>query len=1375
MSTSLSKLYLEIKISTLKSDNVIVKVLLKGRKYAQNSFYPLYSHYKSESCQTLVLKINTFKALVSLNSKNIEGVRLILTHLSCLILNNHNYFSLNKNEPTFYPLFTTTSSTNARFFKFIYHFNCLISDVLATIVSRKELTLTEISTLLLRGGVEPNPGPEINDLVIVTINCNGLSGEGRLLQTIGRIKKRIKQRNAIIFLQETHNANILLLESTWTGSVNVAMGSGGSRGVITLCTKDLSVPAYEADSEGRALFTLIDCGNNNFFSAANIYSPNDHTASKQFINNTACKWDSFTLKCLSNLQNQVNCLPILAGDLNCVLYSHDAQSRLWPLKERQLADTIISIAEERGLANSVLKSPHGNNFTWNRGQSFSKIDAVFVCASLLDFIIKYDTIWDFVKSDHAAIWVELNFVQAKLKGRSYPKLYSSDLKLPGAHTEIKSEIEQAIKEFPSHWNPHQKLDFIKVVIRTKVLEIRSKNRLNQNELEVLRQQIETYKSLPTLNEQQSKEFNELRSRIYEVEENESEKLRILAGVKWREEGERSTKYFLNSIDSIKAKSNMDYLITENGRLDDIELILDYSKNFYKDLYSKRETSQIEHFYSNCPKLSSSSVECLSRNLSIGDLQTALKSCKDSTPGLDGIPYSYYKTYGNILLPILMDSWNYSIQTGQLPSSQSTSVISLIPKDGKDKFVIKNWRPISISPCDLKIITKAFSLKVGQFLGEVICDSQMGYIPGRNINFNNRLMKSAMTHCKTNNLDYVLTSLDAQKAYDSVDHEYIKNTLRAYGFPNEFIDVVDLLHSNLFAQVQINGFISNRFEIKRGVKQGDALSCALFILAIDPVIRNIECNPNIPYLEITPNCRLKAFAYADDIAVICPNNDSHTSIVFDEYHKLTCMSGLTLNADKTEILNLSYLGKTESVSSYNGNPLYINHKESIVVCGNFLCLDEQKCYEKNIQDKINKLEVQLNRWRGRNLSINGKMIIVKTFAISQLIFSSQFQSIRPRDLRRIESLCYSFVWNGNDRVKRSTLKLPRDEGGIDAIDVESFFYSIAVRQFLKSNQNQHLHSINNCSVIREDIKSQARHIIRKILINQCNNLHDLTVDDCGWIAKTRIDLFLKPYSKSHQLCAQLGLNNVYSFSNILQFRGDSNRLRRALPRAVCQTIDRLNYLSNPHNQCYLTIEINHKMYEVSKTSNRMLNTKFKQIFNKVKDYNPAERHEIPSSTFPDIRSTWSNLWLLKNPTLRAIRLKILHKDIWTQVKRRKLGISNTDECSSCKKREDVAHQLFKCPNSVRFWKIYHELFGGNLERGNPFTYIDVSNNVLVEVVKSAIFKMLIQIDRSINLTQQQIKRSISYWIHLELHSINKISRGNRSLLKTFNNVIAKLTN
>jgi len=119
---------------------------------------------------------------------------------------------------------------------------------------------------------------------------------------------------------------------------------------------------------------------------------------------------------------------------------------------------------------------------------------------------------------------------------------------------------------------------------------------------------------------------------------------------------------------------------------------------------------------------------------------------------------------------------------------------------------------------------------------------MAYVPGRDINFNNRLLRTALTYCKNHNLDYVVTSLDAQKAHDSVDHNYIKNTLKAYNFPSSFISQVDLLNSNLQAQVQVNGFLSDRFNIERGVKQGDALSCALFIIAIDPMIRNIKNNP-----------------------------------------------------------------------------------------------------------------------------------------------------------------------------------------------------------------------------------------------------------------------------------------------------------------------------------------------------------------------------------------------------------------------------------------------------------------------------------------------------------------------------------------------------
>ena len=441
----------------------------------------------------------------------------------------------------------------------------------------------------------------------------------------------------------------------------------------------------------------------------------------------------------------------------------------------------------------------------------------------------------------------------------------------------------------------------------------------------------------------------------------------------------------------------------------------------KKFYDKYPTNHIDNFYEHCPSLSTVAQRDISLPLTIGNLKEALKSCKDSTPGLDGIPYSYYKIFSNELLPLVLSSWEYSNVTGSLPQSQSTSIISLIPKAGKDKHEIKNWRPISISSCDLKIITKAYSLKVGNYLEEIISGSQMGFVPGRNINFNNRILKLALDYCSSSNIDFSIMSLDAQKAYDSVDHSYISNTLNVYGFPNEFISAVNILHNNLQAQVQINGFISNSFSIHRGVKQGDALSCALFIIAIDPLILNIEMIRNIPSLSLSKNCSIKTLAYADNIAIISENSNNASNNIFAEYGKLTAMSGLTLNADKTEIFNLSHSDKQTTNASYLNDDLIITHKPQITICGNCLSLDSSVSYKANITNKIAKLCNQLNLWKGRHLTINVKMIILKTFAISQLIFSSQFQVISPKDVRKIEHLCYSFLWNGPDQIKRVFLK------------------------------------------------------------------------------------------------------------------------------------------------------------------------------------------------------------------------------------------------------------------------------------------------------------------------------------------------------------------
>ena len=201
------------------------------------------------------------------------------------------------------------------------------------------------------------------------------------------------------------------------------------------------------------------------------------------------------------------------------------------------------------------------------------------------------------------------------------------------------------------------------------------------------------------------------------------------------------------------------------------------------------------------------------------------------------------------------------------------------------------------------------------LDQIIVNSQTAYVPGRSVADNLRSNFFFKQYCKTNKLNAVLISLDAKKAFDSVDHKYIEETLLAYGFGPKLINTFKVLYNKITARILVNGFQSELINIERGVKQGDALSCAIFIICIDPLIRNLNRNAEISPVRIKlknmlETINFKAAAYADDISVICLNTSEAIQGVFSEYNRLTQLSGLELNADKTEILKLYEEGQTE---------------------------------------------------------------------------------------------------------------------------------------------------------------------------------------------------------------------------------------------------------------------------------------------------------------------------------------------------------------------------------------------------------------------------------------------------------------------------------
>ena len=202
---------------------------------------------------------------------------------------------------------------------------------------------------------------------------------------------------------------------------------------------------------------------------------------------------------------------------------------------------------------------------------------------------------------------------------------------------------------------------------------------------------------------------------------------------------------------------------------------------------------------------------------------------------------------------------------------------------------------------------------------------------------------------------------------------------------------------------------------------------------------------------------------------------------------------------------------------------------------------------------------------------------------------------------------------------------------------------------------------------------------------------------------------------------------------------------------------------PPNKVEILITYENKFYDLNTITSRMINLIIKLTLNKIVVYDPAERYGIDSSLFTNVANTWQNVRLLKNPTLRAIRMKILHKDVWTNEKRKKLGISNDDKCTICGDVETTFHQLFMCENAQRMWRLLNTIVGMVIPRESVdfASLISVSSDLMIETMKACIFKLLIQIDRSSTLTPLNIARSVSFYLTVEYKCLSKNLKRNNT--------------
>ena len=205
---------------------------------------------------------------------------------------------------------------------------------------------------------------------------------------------------------------------------------------------------------------------------------------------------------------------------------------------------------------------------------------------------------------------------------------------------------------------------------------------------------------------------------------------------------------------------------------------------------------------------------------------------DKSPGNDGLTKEFYENFWDGLKKIFVNSVREAKEIGHLSTSQRQAIIKLIEKKDRDKRFIKNWRPISLLNVDSKIISKALSEKLKEVLPDLISSQQTAYVKNRHIGESGRLISDIIEITEIRKIGGFLVTMDIEKAFDSLDHNFLISTLEKYGFGQNFILWIKILLNDQESCVINGGKTTKYFILGRGARQGDTISAFLFILALE---------------------------------------------------------------------------------------------------------------------------------------------------------------------------------------------------------------------------------------------------------------------------------------------------------------------------------------------------------------------------------------------------------------------------------------------------------------------------------------------------------------------------------------------------------------
>ena len=307
-----------------------------------------------------------------------------------------------------------------------------------------------------------------------------------------------------------------------------------------------------------------------------------------------------------------------------------------------------------------------------------------------------------VQSDHSPIVLKISSrAKSDLRGRGYWKFNNSLTDDPLFVESLQDEIKTVSSSFRDDQDPRVNWEFLKYKIfrfskryeNEKAEERKRKRVFLENKVLALEKQMV---NSPNISDTLVADYEGAKTDLENLYNYIADGAILRSKVRWYEEGEKCSKYFLSLEKRNKTSSCIRKLLTENGQeIDNPEHIRKQIKSFYENPYTKKslqtERECLEYLTRiNTPHLSESDKASCEGKLTLQNIWEALISMKNGkTTGNDGLTKEFYVCFFGELGMLLLKSLNYSHFVGELSTSQKQAVVTLIEKKGRDKRLVKN--------------------------------------------------------------------------------------------------------------------------------------------------------------------------------------------------------------------------------------------------------------------------------------------------------------------------------------------------------------------------------------------------------------------------------------------------------------------------------------------------------------------------------------------------------------------------------------------------------------------------------------------------------------------------------------------------------------